>query len=59
MWQGRYQPDALRSLLRSDAHAPNRERAWTVRNLDVWYRAFKVTDREAMYLTPAERVTFW
>ena len=36
-----------------------RLRVSTVRNVDAWYRAFDVQNNDALYLSPAERVTIW
>ncbi|MCY1054668.1 M13 family metallopeptidase [Nannocystis sp. SCPEA4] len=58
-WRAKYRDDALRTLLLSDAHAPGRERSWTVRNLDAWYAAFAVRPEHRLYLPPSQRVRFW
>ena len=50
--------DALRAQLASD-HAPERFRAWTVRNLDAWYAAFDVQRGQLLFLEPDARVTIW
>lgn len=50
---------ALRQRIVTDAHAPGRYRAATVRNLDPWYEAFGVQPGEALYLAPDERVRVW
>jgi putative endopeptidase len=49
----------LRTLIASDAHAPGRWRAETVRNLDPWYAAFGVKPGEKLYLEPKARVRVW
>ncbi len=58
-WRGKFRDPALRQIVISNGHAPNRYRASTVRNLDVWYKAFNVQPGEALYLPPAERVHMW
>lgn len=58
-WRSKYRDDALRAQLLSDAHAPGRERSWTVRNLDAWYAAFDVRPGDRLYLPPSRRVHFW
>ena len=40
-----------------DVHA--QFRAQTVRNLDVWYRAFKMKSGEKLYLAPKDRMKIW
>jgi putative endopeptidase len=58
-WRIKYREPALRSQLLSDAHAPGRERVWTVRNLDAWYAAYKVGPDQKLYLAPDARVRIW
>jgi putative endopeptidase len=58
-WRTQYRDHALRAQLLSDAHAPARERSWTVRNLDAWYAAFDVRPGDRLYLAPSQRVSFW
>jgi len=40
-----------------DVHA--QFRAQTVRNLDAWYRAFKMKPGEKLYLAPKNRMKIW
>jgi predicted metalloendopeptidase len=58
-WRGKFRDPILRQIIISNGHAPNRYRASTVRNLDVWYKAFNVRPGEALYLPPGERVHMW
>ena len=58
-WRGKTRPDALRSRLLTDGHAPEEYRADTVRNLDAWYDAFSPKPGQALFLTPQERVRVW
>ena len=51
--------EALR-LLAIDPHSPPEFRCnQIVRNLDVFYETFDVTDGDPMWLNPADRVTIW
>jgi len=59
VWRSKQRPEALRSLLMTDGHAPGRYRADTVRNIDEWYAAFDVKPGQKLYLAPAERVRAW
>jgi putative endopeptidase len=52
-------PELLRQIVMTDGHAPDRWRAYTVRNLNAWYSAFNVTEGKKLYLSPADRVTVW
>jgi predicted metalloendopeptidase len=58
-WRGKVREPALRNRILTDGHAPAEYRASTVRNLDVWYRAFRIHPGEALYLAPADRVRVW
>jgi putative endopeptidase len=58
-WRQKIREPALRQRLVTDGHAPDEYRADTVRNLDVWYRAFDVKPGQALYLAPQDRVHVW
>jgi predicted metalloendopeptidase len=58
-WRGKMREDALRTLLATDSHAPERYRIATVRNLDAWYEAFDVKPGQRLYLEPKARVRVW
>ncbi len=52
--------DSLVSRIQSDPHSPDPYRVnGVVRNLDAWYDAFGVTEDNALYLPPEERVAIW
>ena len=54
-----YRDPMLRQVIATDPHAPDKYRAFTVRNLDAWYDAFDVKPGDKLYLTPAQRVHIW
>jgi predicted metalloendopeptidase len=58
-WRGKSREPALRNRILTDGHAPGQYRAYTVRNIDAWYRAFGVKPGQALYLAPADRVRIW
>jgi putative endopeptidase len=58
-WRGKFREPALRNRIVTDGHAPNQYRAFTVRNIDAWYRAFNVKPGEELYLAAADRVRVW
>ena len=58
-WRHKTREAALRQQIVVDGHAPARERAQTVRNLDPWYEAYEVKPGEKLYLAPADRVRIW
>jgi putative endopeptidase len=59
VWRRSYREANLRQRLLTDPHAPSKERAAVVRNLDAWYEAFKPKAGEKLYLPPAQRVRIW
>ena len=58
-WRVKERPEALRTSLMTDSHAPGPFRADTVRNLDAWYRAFDVRPGVKLYLAPEARILVW
>ncbi|MGN8050409.1 M13 family metallopeptidase [Curtobacterium sp. 22159] len=59
-WRMAIRPEEAARLLSIDPHSPNEFRCnQVVRNIDVWYDTFGVTEQDAMYLDPAERVSIW
>lgn len=58
-WRSKMREAALRQRVNTDVHAPPQFRAETVRNLDAWYKAFKVQPDQTLYLAPKDRVQIW
>jgi putative endopeptidase len=58
-WRQKIRDEALRSQITTNEHAPDRERAQTVRNIDPWYDAYDVKLGQKLYLKPKERVRMW
>jgi putative endopeptidase len=58
-WATKSRPEALRTLVLTNGHAPAQFRALTVRNIDAWYRAFNVQPGQKLYLAPDQRVKIW
>ncbi|MBI1392165.1 MAG: M13 family peptidase [Alphaproteobacteria bacterium] len=60
VWRAKAREDELRRRLVTDPHSPPEYRVnGVVRNLDAWYEAFDVTEDDALYLPPDERVRIW
>lgn len=60
VWRRLYREDNLRQRLVTDPHSPSQYRTnGVVRNLDAWYTAFEVTEEDALYLPPEDRVRIW
>ena len=58
-WRQKIRDEALRSQITTNEHAPDRERAQIVRNIDAWYDAYDVKMGQKLYLKPEERVRMW
>ena len=60
VWRSKYRDEALRQQLQTGPHSPPQYRInGVVRNLDEWYDAFGVTEGDALYLPPEERIRIW
>jgi putative endopeptidase len=59
-WRMAIRPEEAARLLSIDPHSPSEIRCnQTVRNIDGFYETFGVTEQDAMYLDPAQRVSIW
>jgi putative endopeptidase len=59
-WQLKMRDEEAIRLLAIDPHSPNEFRCnQIVRNIDDFYAAFGVTEQDALWLDPSERVTIW
>jgi len=60
VWRGIIRDEELRRRIATDPHSPSVYRAnGPVRNVPQWYEAFGVTEDDALYLPPEERVKLW
>ena len=59
MWRTKYRDPVLRQQILTNPHSPGQQRTDEVRNKDLWYKAFDVTQGEKLYLAPADRVQVW
>lgn len=60
IWQQKGRDAETLRLLTIDPHAPNEFRCnQIVRNIDAFYDAFDVTEGDALWLAPEDRVTIW
>ena len=60
VWKRKYREDELKRRLVSDSHSPSEFRTnGVVRNMDVWYDAFDVTEDDELYLPSEDRVQIW
>jgi len=60
VWRGKYREEALRQQIATDPHSPIVYRAnGSVRNVPEFYEAFEISEDDALYLAPEERVKIW
>lgn len=60
VWKRKAREEAIKTQIATDPHSPARYRVnGVVRNMDAWYDAFNVTEEDALYLAPEERVQIW
>ncbi|ALE17642.1 Peptidase M13 family protein [Altererythrobacter epoxidivorans] len=60
VWRGMVRENYGRQMLQVDPHSPYVARVnYTLRNQDAWYKAFNVTEDDALYLAPEDRVKIW
>ena len=59
-WCGKNRPEETRRRIATDPHSPAEFRVNQVlRNIDEFYTAFNVSESDAMWLAPSERVSIW
>jgi len=60
IWSGKYRDESLRLLIGTDPHSPVMYRAnGSVRNVPAFYEAFDVSEDDALFLAPEDRVKIW
>ncbi|WP_299196135.1 M13 family metallopeptidase [uncultured Erythrobacter sp.] len=60
IWRGMEREASLRNRVMTANHPPGEFRLNNaVRHIDAWYEAFGVTEDDALYLPPEERVRIW
>ena len=60
VWRGMEREESLRNRVMTANHPPSEFRLNnSVRHVDAWYEAFGVTEDDALYLPPEERVKIW
>jgi len=60
VWLNKSNNESLRNQVGTDPHSPAKFRVnGVVRNIPDWYTAFKVTEKDSLYLAPEKRVKIW
>ena len=58
-WRRVQSEAALRKQVATDTHPPGEYRSDAVRNVDEWYKAFKVAPSDKLFLRPEDRAKIW
>jgi putative endopeptidase len=58
-WRKLQSEESLRRQIKTDTHSPGEYRSDTVRNIDVWYKAYDIAPADKLYLKPEDRVRIW
>ena len=60
VWRTKIRDEALKTQVKTDPHSPGQQRAVVpLQNIDAFYEAFNITEADAMYIAPEERVRIW
>lgn len=60
VWRTKIRDEALKTQVKTDPHSPGVQRAVVpLQNIDAFYEAFSITENDAMYISPEERVRIW
>ena len=58
-WRRLQRESALRKQVKTDTHPPGEYRTDTVRNVEAWYKAYKIMPGDKLYVKPEDRVVIW
>jgi len=60
VWRTKQRDESLRNQVKTDPHTPGMYRATEpLKNVDAFYEAFNITEGDAMYVAPENRVRIW
>lgn len=60
VWRSLTRDDALKNQIKTDPHSPNMYRAnQPLKNIDAFYKAFNIKEKDSMYIEPSKRVKIW
>lgn len=60
VWRNKTRPEALRSQILTDPHAPGYYRAYVpLMHVDEFYEAFNIVEGDKLYIAPEKRVRIW
>jgi putative endopeptidase len=59
-WRTKMRDEALKQRIKNDTHSPGMYRGYApLLNIPAFYDAFKITEKDSMYVAPADRVLIW
>ena len=59
-WRRKAREESLRVQIKTDPHSPAQYRVnGVVRNVPEFYEAFDISETDALYLAPEDRVKIW
>jgi endothelin-converting enzyme/putative endopeptidase len=58
-WRKVQTEPALRNQVKADTHPPGEYRSDTVRNVELWYKAYGIAPGDKLYLKPEDRIAIW
>lgn len=60
VWRTKTRPEALRTQIKNDPHAPGYYRAYLpLQNVDEFYQVFDIQEGDQMYVAPENRIKIW
>ena len=60
VWRTKQRDESLANQVKTDPHTPGRWRATEpLKNVDAFYKAFNITEGDAMFVAPEKRVRIW
>lgn len=60
IWAGNMREERLRQLVKTDPHSPARWRVnGSLPHIEEWYKAFKITKKDPLFLPKSKRVNIW
>lgn len=60
VWRTKMRDDALKTRVKTDPHSPGMYRAFQpLLNIDAFYKAFNITEKDSLYLPEDKRVKIW
>ncbi len=59
-WRTKMREEALKQRIKNDSHSPGMYRGYApLLNIPAFYEAFEITEKDSMYVAPADRVLIW